>query len=109
MIRFTGFFMAFLNYCLSILIIETTNLYGFDTLTKTSRVTKFLLSKISFFNKCVVLILITANFEFTDVFFNGPYSDINEKWFKTNGKIIVTVMETQMIIPIFNYIGIVCK
>jgi len=101
--------MAFLNYCLGHLIIKTTYLYGYDTCTKTTRVSKFLLSKISFFNKCILLILITANFEFSDTWFNGPYSDINEKWFQTNGKIIVTIMETQIIIPILNYIIIVCK
>jgi len=109
MIRFTGFFMSFLNYFLAMLIIKTTHMYGFDTRTKTIKVTKFLLSKISFFNKCIVLILITANFEFSDICFNGPYSDINEEWFKTNGKIIVTIMEVQIMIPIVNYIGIVCK
>jgi len=66
MTKFVGIIICALNWLLCKLIISTIYLYGYDSLTKTCKVSKLILAKISFFNKCVLLILITANFEFTD-------------------------------------------
>lgn len=63
----------------------------------------------SFFNKCLLVILSTANFEFTEHYFNGSFSDINKYWFKRNGKSIVVIMITSIGLPIFNYLKIVIK
>ena len=36
---------------------------------------------ISVFNKCALLVLTTANWEFTDLAFDGKYSDFNKEWY----------------------------
>ena len=40
----------------------------------------------------MMIILITANFEFTDKAFNGSYSDFNDEWFHINGRAIINIM-----------------
>jgi len=42
-------------------------------------------------------------------YFNGPFSDFNEEWFKRNGESIVMIMITHIGIQIFNYFKIVTK
>jgi len=42
---------------------------------------KKVLTIISLFNKCIYIIILTANFEFTNRAFNGKYSDFNKEWF----------------------------
>jgi len=90
-------------------MIDTINKYGFASLTKQTKKIKEILYMMTFFNKCLLLVILTANFEFTDRFFNGPFSDFNEEWFKRNGKSIVMIMITQIGITIFNSLIVVIK
>ena len=56
----------------------------------------------TFFNKSILILLLNANFEWGEFIFNGEYSDYNEKWFKTNGKVIVNFMIIQTFMPLVN-------
>ena len=80
---------------------------GFDSLTTETNVTKRSVALLDFFNNCMLNVLIGANFEFTNLMFNGKYSDFNRDWFVVNGKIIVTNMLTQIFIPIVNLLLVV--
>ena len=60
---------------------------------------KYMIAKVSIFNKCALIILTTANFEFTDIAFNGEYSDFNKKWYTTNGIIICSTMVISTLFP----------
>jgi len=60
----------------------------------------YIIAKVSIFNKCALIILTTANFEFTDLAFNGEYSDFNKRWYSTNGIIISSTMLISTFFPI---------
>ena len=104
---FIGGMITFINYGLSLILIDTVRAYGHDSLTTRMKITQRVLSHVSFFNCCILLILITSDFEFSEEHFNGRYSDFNEKWFASNGKSIVAIVISNISLPIVNYILIV--
>ena len=92
--------ISIFNYSLRGLIIYFVKKIGYDSLTKEISLIRFFIAKVSVFNKCVLIILTTANFEFTDYAFNGTFSDFNKKWYKTNGIIIVSTMLISTFFPL---------
>jgi len=52
----------------------------------------------------MLIVLLSANFEFTTIMFNGKFSDFNKNWFYTNGNVIVSTIISCFSIPIINYL-----
>jgi len=55
------------------------NIYALNyySLSKENTAIKRAIEKIGFFNKCLLVIVVSADFEFTSKMFNGEYSDFN--------------------------------
>ena len=60
------------------------------------------MSLLTLFNKSLLILLLNANIEWFPMFFNGDYSDYNEKWFRINGRTIVIFMIIQTMMPFVN-------
>jgi len=81
-----------INFIFKYIVLYNVTLLGIDSITKETNVLKVTFFVVSFFNNCMLIVLIGANFEFTDAMFNGKYSDFNKHWFISNGRIIVSNM-----------------
>ena len=77
----TGFLIAVINYAFKFVLTYNAYELRISSITKETKVLKSLYTVISVFNKCIIIILIGANLEFTDIAFNGEFSDFNHKWF----------------------------
>jgi len=51
------------------------------SLSRETTVTKWFIEKVGFFNKCLLIVAVSADFEFTSKMFNGQYSDFNSEWY----------------------------
>ena len=103
MIVVIGIMIALVNYIFTFILKYIIELVGVDSVTKQNNILKTVFTCLSVFNKCIIILLINANFEFTDFMFNGEYSDYTTDWFKTNGKIIIHTMTTTIFIPVINF------
>ena len=74
---FTSFVISVINYLAKFVIIGTVKAWGFKTFTDETKVTKWIISLLTFISKCLLIVLLTANFEYGTVVFNGEYSDYN--------------------------------
>jgi len=81
----TSSVIATINYLFKFVIIYTVKSWGIGSFTEETKVTKQVISYLTLFNKCFLIIALTANFEVGEFLFNGPYSDFNARWFRTNG------------------------
>ena len=100
---FTGIFITLANYGFRFIIINNVKDLKFKSLSNETFWIKYTISKFSFFIKCILIILIGANFEYTTTMFNGTYSDFNKHWFLTNGDIIISSTASCIFLPIINY------
>ena len=70
------------------LFIFIINWIGYSTRTEQFRKVKLLVFSLSMFLSGFLVLLSSANFEFTDKYFNGRYSDFNKDWFINVGSVI---------------------
>ena len=96
-------YISLVNYIFRFIIIRNIKNLRFKSLSKESFWIKYTISGFSFFTKCCLIVLLSANFEFTSIMFNGRFTDFNEIWFQTNGNIIVSTLFGCCFIPIINY------
>ena len=98
-----GCTIALVNYVFRFIIMWNIRALKYYSLSKETTITKWYIEKVGFFNKCLLIIMASADFEFSSSAFNGQYSDFNNEWYQHNGNIIIFALLTQVWIPILNY------
>ena len=77
-----------------------SKMIGFETSSAEIRFIKNAVFIVSFINNALLVMVMSANFEFTSHVFNGKYSDFNLDWFIDIGSIVVSSMTTTAIYPV---------
>ena len=65
---------------------------GFHTKSSEIRMIKNCVFWLQFFSSGLMVLVMSANFDFTKLAFNGQYSDFNKGWFQDVGSVIVKGM-----------------
>jgi len=80
-------------------------LIGFKTSSSEIRFIKIAVFAVAFINNALLLMVMSANFEFAPTLFDGKYSDFNLDWFIDIGSIVVTSMMFTAIYPLLELVG----
>ena len=92
--------IALVNFIFSYVFRYVVQLIGVESFTKEVKILKNVFTLMSVFNSCLIILIISANFEMTDKAFNGEYSDFTPDWFRTNGKIVVYTVISAICFPV---------
>ena len=96
------------NTVIKLILVNLIQIIGEDTRSATNRSVKMGVFVTQFFNTGILILLSSANFQYTNVpilnqYLRGQYTDFTSDWYKDVGAIIVKAMLIASIMPVVEF------